>query len=191
MLKSSRFILLLSAALLFTPWLATYAYGAVSGAVTDEAVQIESAKPPASPRATFYGMAAGSVSPGDLFYIDATGHGRDINATLYLTNTGDLTRYLKHLTLKIGIYAEDCNGQWQPALLSDSAAVPDAFLSLHSRPMSFSLAGDTRYKVTIDSGSFYCFTTNISGEKPSPQFYLTVEPAQGSSAPGGGDGAGY
>jgi hypothetical protein len=174
-LKTVRFTLLFSAILLITPWLASYAYGTGNGSSGHETIHVEAAEPSKAPRATVFGKAIGGVTPGDLFYIDATDNSHDITASLYLTNAHELTPYLRYLILEVGIYFEDSDGQWRQASLPNGNPVPDTFITLRNSPVNLILAGYTRYKVTIDSGSFYCLTANTNGGSLSPHFYLTAE----------------
>jgi len=176
LLKLVRFILFFSAILLITPWLASYAYGTGNGVSEHGTVHIEAAEPSKAPRATVFGRAIGGVTPGDLFYIDATDNSHDITVSLYLTNAHELTPYLRYLILEVGIYFEDSAGRWRQTSLRNGNPVPDTFITLRNSPVSLILAGYTRYKVTIASGSFYCLTANTNGGNLSPHFYLTVEP---------------
>ena len=177
MIKLARPCLLLSAVLLLTPWLTSYAYGAGDGRAGDEAVHVAAAEPMKAPSVTLFGKAISSITPGDLFYIDATASPHDITVNLYLTNTDELIHYLRYLILKIGIYFENSDGLWQPASLPDGNPLPDTFITLRNSPVSFTLDGDTKYKISIDAGSGYCLAANNNGDNPSPQFYLTVEPS--------------
>jgi hypothetical protein len=174
--KLVRFTLFFSAILLITPWLASYAYGTGNGVSGHETVHVEAAEPSKAPRATLFGRAIGSVTPGDLFYIDAAGNPRDITVRLYLTNAHELTPYLRYLILEVGIYSECSDGHWRQASFQKGNPVTDTFITLRNSPITLILAGYTRYKVTIDSGSFYCLTTNTNGGNVSPHFYLTAEP---------------
>ena len=176
MLKLFRSILFFSAILLITPWLASYAYGTGNGVSGHGTVHIEAAEPSRAPTATLFGRAISGITPGDLFYIDATDNPHDITVSLYLTNAHELIPYLRYLILKVGIYFEGGDGQWRPASLPNGNPIPDTFITLRNSPVSLMLAGYTKYKVTIDSGSFYCLTANTNGGNLSPHFYLTVEP---------------
>ena len=57
----------------------------------------------------------------------------------------------------------------------DGGPVPETFITLRNGYVSFSLYGYTRYKITIDGGSFYCMTAAADGGTLSPKFYLTVD----------------
>jgi hypothetical protein len=158
-----------------TPWLTSYAYGTSNGA-GDKTIHIEAAEPSAAPRATAFGRAIGGVTPGDLFYIDATDNARDMSVSLYLTNAHELAPYLRYLILEVGVYFEDSDGQWRKASWRNGNPVPATFITLRNSPVSLILTGYTRYKVTVDSGCFYCLTANTNGGNLSPRFYLTAEP---------------
>ena len=175
MLKLKRSILLLPAILLLTPWLASYAYGVGDDTPIHETVRVEAAEPSTSPSATFFGKAIGGITPGDLFYIDAPDNSHDITVTLYLTNAHELTHYLRYLILKVGIYSESSDGSWQMASSWNGKLLPDTYITLRNSPVSLTLAGYAKYKVTIDAGSFYCTAANSGENAALPQFYLTVE----------------
>ena len=173
MLKLSRFFWLFCAVFLLTLWLTSSAYGISDGMSGDKTVHVEAAEPPKAPSATFYGRAIGDVAPGDLFYIDNSDNAQDIAVKLYITNAHELTHYLRYLILEVGIYFEGSDGRWQKASSWKSQPVPDTFITLRNSPVSFILPGYTKYKVSVDDGSFYCLTT--SGGISPQQFYLTVE----------------
>ncbi len=175
MLRIIRLILLVSALLLLTPWLTSYAYGTSNG-TGNKTIHIEAADPPKAPSATVFGKAIGGVTPSDLFYIDATDNARDMSVSLYLTNAPELTPYLRYLILEVGVYFEGSDGQWRKALLRNGEPVPNTYITLRNSPVSLMLTGYTRYKVTVDSGSFYCLTSHTNGGNLSPRFYLIVEP---------------
>jgi len=162
--KLLRRIFPLIALALLAPWPIAYAHDVSDGVVGEETVRIEVAEVSAQPTWTVFGKAIGGVTPGDLFYIDATDNPADIVVTLYLTNTQELISYYRYLILKVGVYAED-NGE----------VIPDTFITMRNGQVSFTLQGYANYKVTIDSGSFYCFSVNGNGGSFSPQFFLEVE----------------
>lgn len=158
---------------LLASWSVDYAHG--SAAVGQQAIQIEVAEAAAVPSLTAYGGAIGGVTHGDLFYIDATHSPSDIRATLYITNTQELIHYYRYLTLKVGIYTQSDAGEWRQGVTSNGEPIPDTFITLRNGQASLTLPGYTRYKLTIISGSFYCFAANSSEASISPQFYLEVE----------------
>jgi hypothetical protein len=174
-LKLRRFIIFSSAIVLLTPWLTSYAYGISHDVSGHEIVHVEAAESPTLPSATLFGKAIGGVTPGDLFYIDATSNTHDITVALYLTNAYELTPYLRYLILEVGVYFEGDDGQWQKAPLRNGDPFPDTFVTLRNSPVSLILAGYTKYKITIDSGSFYCTTANTKENPTLPHFYLTAE----------------
>ena len=165
----------LLAALLLTPWPVAYAQSYGGNITGQDAVQIEVAEVSVSPSWTVFGKAIGGVStPGDLFYIDATNNAADVQVNLYITNAEKLIHCYRYLILKVGGYAESSANQWEKASTANGEPIPDTFITLLDSQVSFTLPGYAKYKVTIDSGSFYCVNPNVDGDSLSPQFYLTV-----------------
>ncbi len=175
MWKVFRFTLVILILLFLGPWLASLAHGDSIGGSGQADIQVEAARPPATPKATISGKAIGGVTPGDLFYIDATGSSRDIYISLYITNAHELIHYLRYLTLKVAIYVEDEDGQWRKTPLRDSISL-DTYITLRNSPVNLTLPGYTRYKIAIESGCYYCMSANKDGDNISPQFYLEIEP---------------
>jgi hypothetical protein len=167
---------LVTAALFILPWLTSIAYGNSSGPAPGT-IRVEAADGAAAPEAVFLGLAFGSVTPGDLFYIDATGIHDDIAASLYLTNAPELTHYLRYFILKVSVYPEREDGV-QPKTPSHDRMSPESgtYLTMQNSPVKFSLPGGSRYKVRIDSGSYYCLPAGAGRSYEPPHFYLTVEP---------------
>jgi len=173
--RFTKLIFPLLAVLLLAPWPVAYAYnyeGELNGQVP---IQIETAEPSAAPSAVAFGRAISGVNPGDLFYIDATDSVADITATLHITNAEELSRCYRYFILEVGVYVEGEAGEWERASGYDGQPVPETFINLRNGNVSFSLYGYTRYKITIDGGSFYCMTTDADGGSVSPNFYLTVD----------------
>jgi len=171
MRKFVTFILVIIIALFFVPRLTSIAYGQANGDVGKQAVTVTAADPSPAPSAEFYGKAIGSVTPGDLFYVDAAGNPADITLNLYITNTGELIHYLRYLTLQVAIYVEDSNGQWIKPQINDEE-YPEIYLTLQNSPVTFTLPGGAHYKVAIDSSCFYCLSASNAGENITPRFYL-------------------
>jgi len=165
----------LIALLLLAPWPVAYAHDAGDGMVGEETVQIEAAEASAQPTWTVFGKYIGGVEAGDVFYIDATDNPADIQVTLYITNTQELSRCYRYLVLNVGVYAENNSGEWEKAAQWNGEPAPDTFITLRNGQVSFTLSGYANYKVTIDGGSFNCITTNADGGSISPRFYLEVE----------------
>ncbi len=159
--------------LLLTPWPVAYAYD--NAKAKPEPVQIEAAQPLSAPSWKVYGGAIGGVtSPVDLFYIDTTNNTADVLANLYLTNADELSHYYGYLILKVGVYSQT-GANWQKAAKSNGEPFPDTYITMQNGKVGFTLPGCARYKVTIDSGSFYCFRTPADESGVSPKFYLTAE----------------
>ncbi len=156
--------------LLLAPWPAACLY---DGAKPEpEAVKIEAIQPSSAPSWKVYaGVIGGVTSPVDLFYIDITNNAADVLANLYLTNADELSHYYRYMILKVGVYRQT-GADWQKAVKSNGEPFPDTYLTMENGRVSFTLPGYARYKVTIDSGSFYCFRTPADGSDISPRFYL-------------------
>jgi hypothetical protein len=161
---------------LLVPGLTSIAYGNSNIASVPGGVRVDVANRAAAPAATFLGNAFGSIAPGDLFYIDATGSPDDLVASLYITNAGAITHYLRYLIIKVTIYTAGEDGRWQP--------IPSRFgplnengiyLTLQSNPAKFTVPGNARYKVSIGSGSYRCLPARAGIDNEPPEFYLTIE----------------
>lgn len=162
------------ATLLLVPWPVAYVYAYTGDMAGHDAIRIEVADPSVTPSfGNVFGRAIGGITtPGDLFYIDATENAISFRTTLYLTNTQELSYYYRYLILKVGVYVRSNAGEWKKAYQSNGELIPDTFITLRNGRVSFILTGYTKYKITIDRGSFYCITTNTDSSSLSPQFYL-------------------
>ena len=161
-------------------WVTSVAYGhdnagaQLSGS-TQQGIEITVAPVAAAPAATFYGGAIGSVTPGDLFYINAADAPQDITVNLYLTNVDQLVHNLRYLNLKVVVYYEVSPGQWEKAVLADGSAFPEVLLTMKNGVVSFNLRGMANYKVGIASGCFDSHPFSAANENASPSFYLEAE----------------
>ncbi len=161
---------------LLVPWPVAFAQSYNGDTAGRDAVQIEVAEDSEKPSWSAFGGAIGGVTtPGDLFYIDAGGYPADMVVTLHITNTHELIRRYRYLNLKVGAYFQNSIDQWQKTSGANGELISDTYITLRNGQVSFTLPGYTKYKVTIDSGCFYSFTTNTDGGSLSPQFYLTVD----------------
>ena len=168
----------LLALLLLAPWPIAYAYDYANASPQTEVIQVETAEPSAAPQWHTSGKTIGGVNkPGDLFFIDADEYPADILVTLYITNTHDLSHCYNYLILKVGIYVESNTDEWAIATSYDGQPISDTFITMRNGQVKYTLPGNTKYRVTIDSGSFYCITANTDSGSISPQFYLTVDQA--------------
>lgn len=169
-------ILPLLAVLLLAPWPVAYAQSYNGDIGGQNAAQIEVAEASAKSTWTVFERAIGGVTtPSDLFYIDATNNTADIHVTLYITNVQELIHCYRYLILKVGIYIESNADEREKASRGNGELISYTFITLRHAKVSFTLPGYAKYKVTIDSGSFYCTSTNADGGSISPQFYLTVD----------------
>ncbi len=166
----------LIALLLLAPWPVAYAHDVSDGVVGEEAVGLEVADSSVAPSfGNVFGRTIGGVTPGDLFYLDTTDNPADIRTTLYITNTQELSYYYRYLILKVGVYVETDAGEWEQASIGNGELIPDTFITMRNGQVGFSLPGLAKYKITIDSGSYYCFSTVADGGSVSPQLYLEVD----------------
>jgi hypothetical protein len=176
MRKILRFTLVLAMLSLAASWLSSIAYGQTNDGVEQSGIYVEAAPPEAAPSATFYGRAIGGVTGGDLFYVDAINSQPDMSLDLYITNSDELIHYFRYLILKVTVYVEDGEGQWQPATSQNETLIPDTYITLQNSPVQLILPGLARYKVTIESGSYHSLPFHANGGVISPSFYLNVEP---------------
>ena len=160
----------LFATLLLAPWPVAYAYDI--DVVEQEPVMVRAAEPAEMPHWPVFSGALGSVGTGTLFYIDAAGRPADIEATLHLTNAGELIGSYRYLFLEVGVYVQTAAGGWEKADQRGGTPLAETWLTLRNGQVSFTLAGYSSYKITIDGGS-YC-STRADGDI-SPRFYLAVE----------------
>ncbi len=176
MKKFIKFILVIVMLLLTVSWLASVVYGQTNGDTEQTNIQMEATPSEALPKVDFFGNAIGSVTPGDIYYINATGSLSDISLDLYISNCDELIHNLRYFILKVAVYMEDANGQWQKIASSNGTALPDTYITLQNSPVSFTLPGLARYKITIESGSYHSFPFHANNGDISPSFYLTVNP---------------
>ena len=162
------------AILLLAPWPVAYAYDSTAAGAGP--VQIEAAESSAAPGWSVFGKAIGGVStPGDLFYVDTTSSPADILVTLHLTNAEELIRHYRYMILNVGVYVQTGEDQWEKASTGNAELATDIYITMQNGMVSFSLPGYSRYKITIDGGSFYSYNLVDDGSSTSPNFYLTVE----------------
>lgn len=175
--KLRKFFPLL-AVLLLAPWPIAYAHESASANPQGDGIEIEAAAHSAQPSWNTFSKTIGGVdTPGDLFYVDADENSSDIQVTLYVTNTRELSHCYKYLILKVGVYVEGDNDEWTAASSWDGTSLPTTFVTMGNGEVSFTLAGGAKYKISIDRGCFYCFRSQADGGSVSPQFYLTADPA--------------
>ena len=167
----------LIAVLLLAPWPIAYGHDVSGAEAGQETVQIQAAEASAKPSMTVFGKAIGGMEPGDLFYINATDNPADIDVTLYLTNAEELVHNYRYLILKVGVYAQGNDGEWEKTSGNNTEPVPDTFITMRNGRVSFTLAGYANYKLTIDGGSYHSHSFTGSDEEGSfsPQFYLEVD----------------
>ena len=174
MRKILQFIFIIVIIPVVASWLIPTAYGQTNSDTEQSDIYVEAAPPGAAPSVTFFGNAIGGVTGGDLFYINADSYQPDISMALYITNTNELIHYLRYLILKVVVYVEDIDGQWKPITSQAGAVLPDTYITMRNSPVNFNLPGLARYKITIESGSYYCYPLHHNSGDITPQFYLNV-----------------
>ena len=169
-----KLVFLLLATFFLLPWPVAYAYDQDFG--EPAAVRVEVAETGSEPIWEVFGGAIGGLEqPRDLFYVDAGESPEIVPVNLYFTNAYELARSYRYLILKVGIYARDDSGQWQPAPGVGGGRLPDTYLTMRHGQVSFDLPGDVSYKITVDSGSFSSFPASVGAGDISPRFYLSVD----------------
>ncbi|MFC1962021.1 hypothetical protein ACFLWN_03135 [Chloroflexota bacterium] len=114
-----RLLAFVAVLLLLAPWPVAYA-SEVTGsysALVKTAVTLE------KPGWQAYGKTISSVTPGTLFEIDCSDVPTDSRATLYLTNADELVHHYRYLMLKIRVYFQGENGEWQNLPLSEKTVI--------------------------------------------------------------------
>jgi hypothetical protein len=144
------------------------AYGATSP--VQQNVNIETAAAADAPQTVFYGNAHGSITPGDLFYIDLNDSTIDTRATLYITNTDILAKFLRYITLNIGVYNKNQAGGWDKCPQNNNP-----LLTLKNGLVEIILPGPGTYKITVDAGNYYSFAHADNQDEQAPFFNLEIE----------------
>ena len=164
-MKSVKLFSVFLVLLLIVPWSVAYAARAEMASV-----KIEVPEPSSAPGMVVFGKAAGNLSTGDLFYIEAD-DADDITATLYLANASELIPCYRNLNIQVGSYSKDDGGVWEKACGYENQSDGSALITLRNSNASFHLSGE---KITIDGGSYYCLEADVDASKISPRFYLEV-----------------
>ena len=159
------------AALLLAPWPVAYAHD--DALAMNSPANIEPAEEAASPKMNVFGHAICGVTAGDLFYIESDGITADTHYTLYITNADELAGQYRYMNLKIGIYVQTDIDVWEEVTWGAEDEVHEFYITIQSGIMEFSLPGYSRYKITVDSGCFYCYGVDENGNAAIPRFYLT------------------
>ena len=169
-------IIILVAALLLAPWPIVYAWQGVNADTAGNAASITPADPSNAPQLKAYGNAVGSVTPGDLFQIDTTATHVDTSYSLTITNINDLVSSYRFMNLKIGVFVESDNvtGKWQKLDEIDGQQFHDIYITMFGDKLDFTLPGGAMYKVTIDTGCFYCYPVKPGKTIAVPAFYLAT-----------------
>lgn len=119
---------------------------------------------------------AGTVTEGDLYYVDTTGYTGDVLVTVYMTNAGMLVKDYTYLNLLVNVWSNP-SGSWVQAARADDSPIGSVYLTEINGSVSMVLLGDNKYCITIDGGSYYCISTSAAGGSLEPAFYIEVKQA--------------
>jgi hypothetical protein len=156
--------------LLLFPWTVAYAYD--NAAASTGTIDITPAGIESFPRFNGCGNAIGGVTPGDIFTIDCTGTETDTSFTLCITNTDELIHNYRYMTLNIGVYIQAPASNWEKTTPGENSQ--NIYLTMQNGAVSFVLAGNAKYKVTVDKGCYYCYGIGSNRTAVLPDFYLTT-----------------
>lgn len=159
------------AALVLVPWAVAYGYGNVKAA--DASSSIEAADPALVPSIHIFGNARGSISSGELFTIDNSGAATDLTFTLSLSNIGELAKYFRYMTFNVGLFVQSGNTTWEKMTDLGGASAPQLCINMQGSELVFTLPGNAKYKVTVESGSYHSFSIAPGQSAAIPQFSLS------------------
>lgn len=134
----------------------TIAYAHDDSRESLEALPVRAAETLVTTKLSVFGKAIGSVTtPRETIYIEASNYPTDLAVTMQPTNVNELIRCYLYLILKMGVYVQRDSGEWEKASY-DGKPISETFISMLNGQVSFTSAGFTKYKLTIDIGSLYC-----------------------------------
>jgi hypothetical protein len=160
------------AAILLVPWAVAYGYDKVNAA--DISASIEPADQSLVPTIHVFGNAVGSISNGDLFTIDTSGATTNTTFTLLIANVDELINYYRFLTMNIGLYVQTGTDSWEKMTTAAGGSSPEMHITMDSIELDFSLPGNAKYKVTVESGSYRSFSITKGKSVAIPEFSLTA-----------------
>jgi hypothetical protein len=166
-----KWLFAIIAAALLIPWPVVYAYD--SAQASTNAVTVIAADATEAPHLNAYGHAIGGIQAGELFHVDATATLIDTQYALCITNVDQMVPCFRYMNMVIGIYVQSADGNWQKVTTA-GGIVPDVCLTMQTGVVNFTLPGNAVYKITIDSGCFYCYGANANGTVIIPEFNLTT-----------------
>jgi hypothetical protein len=164
--------LVLAAACLVLSWSVSFAAES-GGAAADPIVQVVPVD--GRPVMTVYRGGIASVTPGDLYIIDARDVPNDLPVALHLVNAGELATTFRYTTFRVGVWRLDDSGVREPVMAPGGAGTLEAILSLLNGNVSFILPGGGRYVVGIDGGSYAAYPAGTGGATALPEFVLTTD----------------
>lgn len=146
----------------------TIAYAHDNSRESQEALLVNAAETLTTPKLSVFGKAIDSVTTlQDLFYIGASNCPTDLAVTTQLTTANELIRCYPYLILKMGVYVQSDSGEWEKAGY-DGKPISETFVLMLNGQVSFTSAGFTKYKLTVDSGSFYYTKAHADDVSLSP-----------------------
>lgn len=183
----------------------SFAYTATSGTapVTIDAIGVSGAFSNVTTTAPTFGNAsghnspswspsassAGSVTAGDIYYIDLGTYTGDILVTLYINNPTALAKMYSYINLAIVAYGTTSNNTaWASAPISQfkSGDYFTTYLGISTGYVSFILKNSDStteatsvhryFAIAVGGGSYYCISTTASGSL-EPQFFIDVKQA--------------
>lgn len=120
----------------------------------------------------------GSITAGDIYYIDTTSYTGDVIISVYLTNPDELHTDYSYLNMNVSVWFYDTD-HWAQASLSGGGTgdTSGKYLTLNNGYLSFIVAGNAEYCVSVDGGEYYCIdTTEDATHSLDPAFYMEVDP---------------
>ncbi len=134
--------------------------------------------------------SAGSVTAGDIYYVDLGTYTGDIIVTLYINNPAALAKYYSYINLPIvvykGVYTAGTPGTWawNPTPVNGKSVNNfTSYLGISTGYVSFIVANPgvadshVYFAIAVGGGSYYCTSTSATGGSLSPQFFLDVKQA--------------
>jgi hypothetical protein len=154
------------AAIILIPSAVAYGYERANAA--DISINIEAADQSQVPTVHIWGNYTGTISDGDLFTINTSGATVDTTFTLVMSNLDELINYYRFLTMNISIYVQSGTDGWEKMVTAEM------LITMENGELTFSLPGNAKYKVTVESGSYHSFSFTRGKSVAIPQFSLTA-----------------
>jgi hypothetical protein len=121
----------------------------------------------------------GTITAGDVSYVDATGVSGNIKVAIYFTDAGPWDTLFTTLDMIVNVRSGQ-SGTWTQAIDLDGNVNATGTLTLDTGDLSFILAGGTHYDISIDSGDW-----SLKDQATDPtllpftKFYVRADPVTG------------